>query len=507
MTASDDPIERTAYVDTFFKELSPTWLNYVAALHGVAPCRLDRPFAYAELGCGFGQTVVTNAAAFPDARFVACDINAQHIAAARRYADALGVRNLDLLPTSFDEIARRDLPPFDFVVLHGVYSWIGDDAKRAVRTFIRRHLKPGGMAYVSYNCLPGWAVDIPLRRLFRELATGGSDDIGEALARGLRSVGRLADAKLAFFTAHPELRELVKSLAKRAPGYLAHEYLGERWNASYCVDVSDDLREADLHYVGSATLADNHPALTTADEASGAISALPTARQRRIADDFATNRSFRRDVFVRGETATTNSSHLDEVVVGRLESVESLEPRVRVPRGIVTFQDAFVTELRRLLARGPLTVGEIADGLRPRAADANEVVRNLTILLAAGELTPFARRTAYSSSSSGRQRVDEAARGALAHAVEHRVARAIPSRTLGNGVEIQPLDALALTEWLAEPVDGAALARRVAERMRRERWIAADSAFEIDAGALAAATKTVDTLCPMLQRLGLLTPV
>jgi SAM-dependent methyltransferase len=504
---TDDPLARTPYVDTFFKELSPTWLNYVVALHGVAPCRLDRPFAYAELGCGFGQTVVTNAAAFPHANFVACDFNPQHVDAARRYAAALGVRNLDVWPTSFEEIARRELPSFDFVVLHGVYSWIGEAAKRAVMTFIRRNLKPGGIAYVSYNSLPGWADEMPLRRLFRELANGDAVGVGDALARGLRSLDQLADTKLGYFTAHPAMRDVAKSLAKRAPGYLAHEYLGQRWAASYCVDVADEMREADLHYLGSATLTDNHPALTTADETASAIAALSTARQRRLADDFATNRSFRRDVFVRGAVASTTASHLEGVVVGRLRSAESLPLQARVPRGIVTFQEPFVAELRELLAPGTLTVRDICDRLHGRASNANEIVRNLTILLAAGELWPFAYARTYGDAADGRADVDTATRAALAYAVEQRTPRALPSCILGNGVEVGPLDALALMEWLVEPGDTAELAHRVADRIGREDWVAPAAATDVAAAASSAATNAIDTLFPTLRRLGLLAAV
>ena len=506
MTAADDPIERTAYVETFFKELSPTWLNYVVALHGLRPCALDRPFAYAELGCGFGQTIATNAAAFPNARFLACDINPLHVEAARRYAAALALGNLEVHGASFDELARRDLPPLDFVVLHGVYSWIGEDARKAVCSFIRRHLKPGGIAYVSYNSLPGWSVEIPLRRLFRELATTDGDDVNGALARGLRSLNALADAKLAFFTTHPAMREVAKSFATRAPGYMAHEYLGEHWSASYSVDVADDLRDADLHYVGSATLADNHPALTTGDDASAAIAVLPTARQRRLADDFATNRSFRRDVFVRGASAPSSASHLNEIVVGRLRSAESLEARVRVPRGIVTFQDAFVDELRLLLAQGSSTIGDIVDRLQDRASNASEVVRNLTILLAAGELMPFARVHASDARAGAPGRLDDAVRAALAYAVEHRVPRALPSRTLGNGVEVQPLEALALSERLAGAEDVDTLTRRIAEREHDPAHATAD-ALHVDDSARGAATNVMESLWPMLQRLGMWAPV
>jgi len=500
-----DPIERTDYVDTFFKELSPVWLNYVAALHGVAPRPVDHPFTYIELGCGFGQSAVTHAAANPNGTFYACDINPRHVAAAREYARVLGVTNIHIVEASFDDLVERDLPDFDFVVLHGVYSWIGDDAKRAVCAFIRRRLKPGGFAYVSYNCLPGWALEIPLRRLFRELSAV-DDDVDAALTRGLRSLDRLGDSKLGFFTAHPAMRDLAKSFAQRAPGYLAHEYLGEQWSAYYSVDVADDMRDADLYYLGSATLADNHPALTTGDDAAAAIAALPSARQRTLADDFATNRAFRRDVFVRGPLRARNPSHLNEVVLARLAPIASLEARARVPRGVVTFQGAFIEALRRVLADGTLAIATIIERLRDHAANANEIIRNLTILIAAGELMPAARVDRYGTFTAGRAHIDPTASSALRYAVEHRVTRALPSLLLGNGVDVRPVEALALIEYLAVPMNAAQLARGIAGRLDREHWLRDADRAQADVVALEAATRVVDILMPMYARLGLATP-
>src|SRR5690349_4739501 len=83
----------TSYTDQFFRELSPTWLNYAAALNGVAPRPLEGPFAYLELGCGFGASTVVNAGAFPQGEFHGCDIIPAHVDGARRHAAALGVAN------------------------------------------------------------------------------------------------------------------------------------------------------------------------------------------------------------------------------------------------------------------------------------------------------------------------------------------------------------------------------------------------------------------------------
>ena len=146
----------TTYADTFFRELSPTWLNYVAALNGVAPRAADLPFRYLELGCGFGTSAIVHAAAHPAGEFHACDLNEVHICAARSHASRLGVDNVHFHAQAFDALLAAGLPSLDFIVLHGVYSWIDSPTRDIVLQLISRLLLPGGLVYVSYNALPGW---------------------------------------------------------------------------------------------------------------------------------------------------------------------------------------------------------------------------------------------------------------------------------------------------------------------------------------------------------------
>ena len=421
--------ERTPYVDTFFRELSPTWLNYVAALRGVAPPRIDRQFTYLELGCGYGQSVTVHAAAFPQAEFHGCDIDSEHIGAARRYAAAIGVHNVQFHEASFD--ALSDGEPFDYIVLHGTYSWVDTNARAAIRRVIERRLKPGGLAYVSYNCYPGWSTEVPLRKLFTELADAGHGALRERIRDASRTLQRLSDANFAFFAAHPEARAATQSYSRQQPEYLAHELLGDAWDALYSVDVADEMRDAHLSFVGSATLADNHPELLMNDPAAHAIAQLPTERQRTLAEDFAMNRAFRRDVFVHGDNA--RGAHLAEVVIGRPGDAGALNTRVRVPRGIVTFQSDFTDELGTLLRGGSMTIARIVAALSTPARDPREIVRNLTYLVAAGELLPFAREHRVGADGV----LEPVAAKVLAWIDEHGVPRGVPNAVLGNGIELR----------------------------------------------------------------------
>ncbi|HKB11289.1 MAG TPA: class I SAM-dependent methyltransferase, partial [Vicinamibacterales bacterium] len=250
----------TSYTDQFFRELSPAWLNYAAALNGALPRPLDRGFVYLELGCGFGTSTVVNAGAFPHGEFHACDIIPAHVEGGRAHAAALGVTNATFHQAGFDELLARELPACDFIVLHGVYSWVDAAARAAVRRVIGALLKPGGLAYVSYNCLPGWASEAPLRKLLVELADPVEGDTAQRTAAALESLTAFSRTRSRYFKANPSALTAVEAYNRRDTEYVVHEFMNEVWQPFYSVDVADELGEAGLRYVGSATLAENHPA-------------------------------------------------------------------------------------------------------------------------------------------------------------------------------------------------------------------------------------------------------
>src|SRR5688500_5630257 len=167
---TDGYVSDVAYTDGYYAELSPAHLNYIAILNRCAPRPLDRPFTYCELGCGNGHTVTMLAAAYPQGQFYGCDFNPAHVSKARRWAEAAGIKNLTILEASFQEMVEMDLPDFDFITFHGIYSWISEPNRRAMQDVVARHLQPGGLVYNSYNGMPGWAGQAPLQRLMFEVA-------------------------------------------------------------------------------------------------------------------------------------------------------------------------------------------------------------------------------------------------------------------------------------------------------------------------------------------------
>lgn len=384
-----------AYTDNFFAELSPAHLNYVAVLNGYRPRPIDRPFTYCELGCGNGQTSTVLAAANPNGQFFACDINPAHVQTARHWVEAGKVENLNVLEASFAQMVNTpNLPDFDFIVLHGVYSWINALARRAIIEFVQRKLKPGGLVYISYNCLPGWSNVAPLQRLMMELGPLDVADTGARVAPALESLKELRDLKIAYFAANPAASQFVDRIGGQPRSYVAHEYFNRDWTLFYSADVAHEMHAAKLTYVGSATLIENHRSVLMAQKAAALVAKQTSRERQELLKDFIINQRFRRDVFAKTTPnlpAAEANRELDRVALGLFRPAQDVAFQIKSPAGEFKFDNQLVRAVVANLADGPLTFGELPERPALKASPKAEVVKAAHTLLAAGQAVVFAQ--------------------------------------------------------------------------------------------------------------------
>src|SRR5262249_10288706 len=128
------------YTRGFYRELAPAWLDFTATISGTAPPDSSKEFAWCELGCGQGVTTAMLAATNPHSRLVCVDLMPEHIAHARRLAEAAGIDNVTYHVADFAD-DTLELPQFDYAVAHGVYSWIDAAGQAALLRLIDRRLK------------------------------------------------------------------------------------------------------------------------------------------------------------------------------------------------------------------------------------------------------------------------------------------------------------------------------------------------------------------------------
>ncbi len=240
------------YQSKAFAQSQPGRLGAIAQLFGldVAPLANARVL---ELGCASGGNIIPHAVRYPDATFVGVDLARTQVAVGRARIAKLGLKNIEIRCQSFTEIGE-ELGSFDFVICHGVYSWVPTAVQDAIFKIIRARLSPVGVACISYNVLPGWRMMQPLRDAFLL-----------EVADHVDSLGRVAKARelLAFLAAAtPDkgpygdmLRIWAERLSKLPDDYLAHEFLEEMNHPSTVRDFAANASRNGLGFLAECELA------------------------------------------------------------------------------------------------------------------------------------------------------------------------------------------------------------------------------------------------------------
>lgn len=303
---TDGYVTEIGYTYSFHNELQP-W-PMADALGERSPIRPGQPFDYCELGFGQGFSLAVLAAANPQARFWGNDINPDHVAHARWLADGAGLSNLTVSPLGFADYADSELPAFDIVALHGVWSWVGPQQRSEIVGFLDRHLKPGGVVYLGYNVLPGWAQYLPLRELMLASARRGQGSLADRITGSLDLARRLLAQDAGYFRVNPTAETRLDALLERPVDYLAHEYFNESWHPTYFTDLAHALKPARLRLAAQVRAADRweEGALADAILTVGGRGAVDDPDFKELLRDYLTNRPFRRDLFIRdGGTVKT----------------------------------------------------------------------------------------------------------------------------------------------------------------------------------------------------------
>jgi SAM-dependent methyltransferase len=287
------------YTYGYYAELNPLRARQALVNAGMVPPEV---VTACELGFGQGLSINLHAAASP-IQWVGTDFNPAKAAFAQQLAVAAG-SGAKLYDDAFAEFAQRsDLPDFDFIGLHGIWSWISDDNRRVIVDFIRRKLKVGGVLYISYNTQPGWAAMVPLRELLTEHAQVlGAHGVGivSRIDAALDFAQQLLATQPAYARANPQVAERLKRIQEQNRHYLAHEYFNRDWHPMSVARMGEWLASAKLQYACSAHGLDSIDALHLTAEQQALLACIPDPMLRQLVRDFCVNQQFRRDYWVKG---------------------------------------------------------------------------------------------------------------------------------------------------------------------------------------------------------------
>ena len=351
------------YVRNFIRESAPAWLDHVALISGMAPPLRHAAFSWCDLGCGPGTNAAIMAATHPLGSFVGIDSLPAHIEEANLLATDARIPNVHFHALDFAAATTRDFGGFDYIVSHGVYTWIDQTARDQWLAFIDRHLKPGGLLYVSYNALPGRAADLPLQRLVHALGgtlPGNSRDRTQAALAVVDGMNHLKAPALA---SSPMMQRLHQNRGRFDPDYLAHEFMVP-WDPQCVTDVRAHLAQAGLRPAGSATLVENYDNFVLGRTARQLLATIEDPHACEFARDFMIDQFFRRDVFVR-EGRTLDDAERRRRLLNTAfwlgEPADEVKYSLVTPAGRLTFDNPAARHIVQGLAAGPRRLADLSE--------------------------------------------------------------------------------------------------------------------------------------------------
>ena len=246
------PYDSVPYPFECFPQSIPANLHAIARLFGLTPVDIQKARVL-EIGCAEGGNLLPLCARFPDAGFVGIDLSANQIARARRHAGHLNLSNVELIAASITEhdFGRES---FDYIIAHGFYSWVAKDVQTRLLEICDAHLSENGVAYVSYNTLPGWN-NVKTIRDMMLYHSQNSDTPSQKISEARNILTFAAENTPDRIRPYKEILQNEKNILSNAPdSYLFHDHLESVNDPCYFHEFINRAEQHGLFYLGDGQL-------------------------------------------------------------------------------------------------------------------------------------------------------------------------------------------------------------------------------------------------------------
>ncbi len=248
----------TPYISFPFNHTHPSHLFTLAKLFGLKP----KP-EILELGCASGGNLIPMAYHFPQAEFLGIDLAEKQVEVGIKQIEELKLKNIELRHQSISDFSKSD-GTFDYIICHGVYSWVNKEVREKILQICHHNLSKNGIAYVSYNTYPGWNMVDSVRDLMSWHTKNITDPATKAVQA--RSVLKfISDGLQEDKSPYAEfLRGEINLLSRQADNYLLHDHLSSYNEPVYFHQFMEQANNQKLSYLSDAYLStmytDNLPA-------------------------------------------------------------------------------------------------------------------------------------------------------------------------------------------------------------------------------------------------------
>jgi methyltransferase-like protein/ubiquinone/menaquinone biosynthesis C-methylase UbiE len=331
-----------------------------------------------ELGCASGGNLLPMAADLPESSFLGIDASAAQVAEGQAHVQAAGLRNIEIRHLDLMRFPA-DSPQFDYILCHGVYSWVPPPIQEQILAIARRHLHADGVFYVSYNTYPGWHMRGVVRDMMR-YHVRRFDDPRTKIIQSRLLLDFLVNSAAGSSEAYRQvLRDEAAILAGQGDAYLFHEHLEDDNEPLYFHQFTDRAAAAGLQYLADADFSTMLSANFGQEIAVLLKDAPRLAREQYL--DFLRNRTFRCSLLCHAERALA-----DTTAVGLTTCDLALEERLEMPPAPLENDAPLICHSRHeeLTAVAPLTKAALAalNEVWPACLSYDELLRAAEVKLA-----------------------------------------------------------------------------------------------------------------------------
>lgn len=272
-----------------------------------------------EIGCGCGHHLIALALRWPGAECVGVDVHPEAIRRARHMARLAGAKNVRFIEADIADFDSEP-GPHDYILAHGVFSWLPAEARSALLPWIRQRLAPQGLAVVSHNVMAGWQPRLRVIQKARAVRQLGAKSWQHALAL-------LREVALAESDPGSDLAIIDDMLAK-PPGVLEHDDFCPTMEPCSHGQFVAAARGAGLRWIGSPQVSDTLPAGVSPDQAAALRDGCATLDAWLDRLDVASMNCFRVSMLVRDDLSvrgTASPRDLMDLAVRCLPGVQAVQ--------------------------------------------------------------------------------------------------------------------------------------------------------------------------------------
>ncbi len=310
MPSTPTSYDTVRYPSYTHPQTHPDRLAVLGRLFGLEPACVDH-CRVLELGCGNGANLIPMAWSLPRSEFLGLDLAADPVADGNEMLRGLSLTNARLIHGSVTEI-NRDWGSFDYIIAHGLFSWVPANVREKILAVCHDCLAPQGIAFVSYNALPGCHLRIMLREMML-FHIRGFESPEERIKQSQAFVQFLAEAQDTQDDYRLWLRAEAKRILEHSPGHLYHDELSEINEPLYFTQFMQQAARHGLQYLGEADYFEmsDHIFKDTVRQTLGQLATNRILREQYL--DFLKCRRFRQTLLCREGTRLTSEPQAENV--------------------------------------------------------------------------------------------------------------------------------------------------------------------------------------------------